>query len=296
MVHSLALFSPQGSLEGYLRYVMKLPMLSAEEEYGLAKRLQQNGDLEAARSLILSHLRYVVRLAKQYKGYGLPVADLIQEGNIGLMKAVKRFDPDQGVRLVSFAVHWIKSEIYEYVVRNWRLVKIATTKAQRKLFFNLRKWMQNGRHLTHGDRAQIAEKLTVSEAEVLEMEKRLLSQDCALEKTEDTTDTAALAPIQYLSDPRHVAEAAVLADEKARATLALQEALSQLSPRAQVIVERRWLSDEKATLQALAEELGVSIERVRQLEKQALLALRSHLSTTLPALPALEETDETTVA
>ncbi|MGO3889667.1 MAG: RNA polymerase sigma factor RpoH [Paenalcaligenes sp.] len=269
-----------GSLEAYISAVNAQPMLTPEEEVALGQRLQKESDLDAARQLIMSHLRLVVSISRQYLGYGLPQADLIQEGNIGLMKAVKRFDPDRGVRLVSFAVHWIKAEIHEYVVRNWRLVKIATTKAQRKLFFNLRRMRpEDGQTLNPAEIDDIARELNVRPQDVSEMEIRLTGGELALESSMDDDDDG-FAPISYLSDEGAFEPTQVLAE---RATQSLQgegleNALEKLDPRSRRIIEARWLQDDQtATLHELAAEFGVSAERIRQIEVAAMKKMRTHL-------------------
>lgn len=271
---------PIGNLEAYISAVHRIPMLSQEEELALAQRLQQQGDLHAARGLILSHLRLVVSVARQYLGYGLPHADLIQEGNIGLMKAVKRFDPGRGVRLVSFALHWIKAEIHEYVVKNWRLVKIATTKAQRKLFFNLRSMKQGLGSLGQDEIDSIAQKLNVKREEVIEMETRLGGGDVALEgQVEDGEES--YAPIVYLRDDQN--EPAYQLEARERDHLSgdgLSTALAGLDVRSRHIVECRWLAEpgEEKTLHDLADEFGVSAERIRQIESAALKKMKGSLS------------------
>ena len=268
---------PTGSLEAYIQTVNRFPMLSAEEEVGLAHRFRDAGDLEAARRMVLSHLRLVVALARGYLGYGLPHSDLIQEGNIGLMKAVKRFDPDRGVRLVSFAIHWIKAEIHEYILRNWRLVKVATTKAQRKLFFNLRSMKKGFAPMTRGEAARVAAELNVKPEEVLEMETRLSGQELAFEGERD--DEEAYAPVHYLADaagePSQVLEAEE--SERVRAD-GLKKALSTLDARSRRIIEARWLREKDgATLHDLAAEFKVSAERIRQIEAKALDKMRKAL-------------------
>jgi RNA polymerase sigma-32 factor len=251
-------------------------MLSAEEERACAERFQSEGDLEAARKMVLAHLRYVVRVAKGYAGYGLPLGDLIQEGNLGLMKAVKRFDPTVGVRLVSFAVHWIKAEIHEYVLRNWRIVKVATTKAQRKLFFNLRSMKKRLGWFTDEEVNGVAEDLGVSPKEVLRMEQRLNAMDAPYDGPDVDDDFAYMAPAHTLGDEM-VDPARLIEVEDTTSTdkADLFNALSSLNERAQDIIQRRWLSDDKATLHELASEYGVSAERIRQLEANALKKLRS---------------------
>jgi len=269
---------PTGSLEAYIQTVSRFPILSAEEERSFALRFRQHEDLEAARGLVLSHLRLVVALARGYLGYGLPHADLIQEGNIGLMKAVKRFDPDRGVRLVSFAIHWIKAEMHEYILRNWRLVKVATTKAQRKLFFNLRSMKKGLAPLTSEDISRVATELRVKPEEVIEMETRLAGQEIAFEADQD--DEAAYAPANYLAadhdaEPLRVLEAKQ--SEQARAA-GLENALNSLDARSRRIVEARWLREkDSATLHDLAAEFKVSAERIRQIEAKALEKMRKAL-------------------
>jgi len=259
-----------GSLEAYIQSVNRFPVLRAEEEVTFARRFRDTEDLEAARQLVLSHLRLVVAVARGYLGYGLPHADLIQEGNIGLMKAVKRFDPERGVRLVSFAIHWIKAEIHEYVLRNWRLVKVATTKAQRKLFFNLRSMKRELGPLTSRDVERVAAELKVKPEEVVEMETRLGGRDVAFE-ADDAEE--AYAPVHYLAadetaEPSHVLEATQEEDVQ---SAALKKALEALDPRSRRIVESRWLKEKNpATLHDLAAEFKVSAERIRQIEAKAM--------------------------
>ncbi|MNR01173.1 RNA polymerase sigma factor RpoH [compost metagenome] len=271
---------PQGSLEGYIQAVNSIPVLSAEEERELAMRLQQGGDLEAARQLVMSHLRFVVHVAKSYSGYGLPQADLVQEGNIGLMKAVKRFDPSVGVRLVSFAVHWIKAEIHEYVLRNWRMVKVATTKAQRKLFFNLRKSKKRLGWLNHEEVQAVAADLGVSAADVTEMEARMSNYDQAFDLVGDDEDEGGFAPVHYLEDKSSDLAATIENDNwDSHATRRLSAAMATLDERSQHIIRARWLDEEsKTTLQELADNYGVSAERVRQLEKNALKKLKDAMA------------------
>ena len=272
---------PTGSLEAYIQTVNRFPILSAEQERSLAQRWREKEDLEAARSLVLSHLRLVVALARGYLGYGLPHADLIQEGNIGLMKAVKRYDPDRGVRLVSFAIHWIKAEMHEYILRNWRLVKVATTKAQRKLFFNLRSMKKGLAPLTRDDVRRVATELRVKPEEVVEMETRLSGQEIAFEADHD--DEEAYAPANYLAADRDAEPLRLLEakeSEEGRAS-GLEAALNVLDPRSRRIVEARWLREkDSATLHDLAAEFKVSAERIRQIEAKALEKMRK-------ALPAL---------
>jgi len=281
-ITTMALAVPQssGSLEAYISSVNRIPMLSAEEERALATRLQEQDDLEAARQLIMSHLRFVVHVARSYSGYGLPQADLIQEGNIGLMKAVRRFDPAVGVRLVSFAVHWIKAEIHEYVLKNWRMVKIATTKAQRKLFFNLRKMKKRLGWFTHEEVSTVAETLGVSTNDVLEMEARMSAHDQAFELSSDDDDSrgdnSTYSPAQYLEDKRSDLAEEVEAEQWEQQTQQrLLSAIKTLDERSQDIVRSRWLDEEnKTTLQELADKYQVSAERVRQLEANAMKKLR----------------------
>ncbi|GLQ74657.1 RNA polymerase sigma factor RpoH [Vibrio sp. vnigr-6D03] len=274
--YSMALVT-QDSLDSYIRSVNSYPMLTAEEERGLAERLHYKGEIDAAKGLILSHLRFVVHVARGYSGYGLPMADLVQEGNIGLMKAVKRFNPEVGVRLVSFAVHWIKAEIHEYVLRNWRIVKIATTKAQRKLFFNLRKSKKRLGWFNNGEVETVARELGVEPSEVREMESRLAAQDAAFELPAEDDDSAAAysAPVLYLEDKQSDVAENVEADNwETHTNNRLSHALATLDERSQFIVRSRWLDDQKSTLQELADKYGVSAERIRQLEKNAMKKLK----------------------
>ncbi|EIK2269213.1 RNA polymerase sigma factor RpoH [Vibrio cholerae] len=275
--YPMALVS-QDSLDSYIRSVNGYPMLSADEERELAERLHYKGDIDAAKGLILSHLRFVVHVARGYSGYGLPMADLVQEGNIGLMKAVKRFNPEMGVRLVSFAVHWIKAEIHEYVLRNWRIVKIATTKAQRKLFFNLRKSKKRLGWFNNGEVETVARELGVEPAEVREMESRLAAQDAAFEMSaeDDENGMAYTAPVLYFEDKHSdLADNLEAENWEAHTTQRLSMALASLDERSQHIVRARWLDDDnKTTLQDLAEMYGVSAERIRQLEKNAMRKLK----------------------
>ncbi|GAB4172167.1 MAG: RNA polymerase sigma factor RpoH [Rhodocyclaceae bacterium] len=271
--------STLGSLEAYIQGVNRFPMLTQEQEMELGRRLRRDGDVEAARALVLSHLRLVVSIARNYLGYGLPHADLIQEGNIGLMKAVKRFDPERGVRLVSFAIHWIKAEIHEYILRNWRLVKIATTKAQRKLFFNLRSLKQDLRTLGEGETAAIARQLRVGSQDVAEMEIRMSGQDVSLENGPEDAEER-VAPIAYLADPAD-GPADALAERQIQAVQeeGLKRAIGSLDPRSRSIIERRWLSEGGgATLHELAAEYGVSAERIRQIESKAMQKIRAELA------------------
>jgi len=273
--------STVGSLDQYVQAVNRFPMLSVEREQELARRYRENEDLDAARELVLSHLRVVVAIARNYLGYGLPHADLIQEGNIGLMKAVKRFDPDRGVRLVSFAIHWIKAEIHEFVLRNWRLVRIATTKAQRKLFFNLRSMKTGLDPLSQGEIADVADTLNVKPEEVAEMETRLAGRDVPLEPGGDD-DERSYAPIAYLADPAAEPSQALEAEESARLrTEGLASALESLDPRSRRIIEARWLREQDgATLHDLAQEFNVSAERIRQIEAKAMQKMRGLLAET----------------
>ncbi len=270
-----ALAGPLGSLDAYLERVSRIAVLDRDEERALAERFRSNADLEAARQLVLSHLRFVVHIARGYSGYGLPVGDLIQEGNVGLMKAVKRFDPSLNVRLVSFAVHWIRAEIHEYVLRNWRLVKIATTKAQRKLFFNLRRLKKNLTWLSVEETAAVARDLGVTPAEVTEMEKRLAARDMSFDPAPEAEDEELYSPAAYLpapdADPAAQVEEAESADDS---STRLRGALSLLDERSRDIVERRWMAEDKATLHELAGKYGVSAERIRQIESSALGKLR----------------------
>ena len=268
--------SVAGSLEAYIQTVNRFPILTQEQETALARRYVLEGDLDAARQLVVSHLRVVVAVARGYLGYGLPQADLIQEGNIGLMKAVKRFDPERGVRLVSFAVHWIRAEIHEYVLRNWRMVKIATTKAQRKLFFNLRSLKKSFETLGTEDVKSVARQLGVKPEEVVEMETRLSGKDIALEPAGEDDDES-YAPIAYLAaedaEPGRILEHEETARLRSRG---LEQALAGLDPRSRRIIEARWLAEKDgATLHDLAAEFGVSAERIRQIEAKALAKMKS---------------------
>ena len=270
-----------GNIDAYISAVNRLPMLSHEEEVSLARRLRQQNDLAAAQQLVLSHLRLVVSVARNYLGYGLPHADLIQEGNIGLMKAVKRFDPEQGVRLVSYAIHWIKAEMHEYILKNWRLVKVATTKAQRKLFFNLRSHKEGLDSMTLKQVDSLAKSLNVKREEVIEMETRLTGRDIALEAPTDEEDDK-FAPIAYLSSDAHEPTAVLEAKQFDRMqTEGLEAALGKLDPRSRRIVEARWLANDDgsgATLHDLADEFGVSAERIRQIETVALKKMKGSLA------------------
>ncbi|HQN14149.1 MAG TPA: RNA polymerase sigma factor RpoH [Quisquiliibacterium sp.] len=281
--HGAALALPAvGNLDAYISFVNRLPMLTAEREAELARRLRAHADLEAARELVMSHLRLVVSVARQYLGYGLPHADLIQEGNIGLMKAVKRFDPERGVRLVSFALHWIKAEIHEYVLKNWRLVKVATTKAQRKLFFNLRAHKTDGHTLSAGEVDAIARELNVRERDVVEMETRLGGRDMSLEPVSDDADDD-YSPIAYLAAPQ--SEPTQIIERREYDRLqgeGIEQALAALDARSRRIIEARWLRDESEgggrTLHELADEFGVSAERIRQIEAKALQKMKGSLA------------------
>ncbi|KGT91096.1 RNA polymerase factor sigma-32 [Erwinia typographi] len=269
--------APLGNLDSYIRAANVWPMLTAEEEKALAERLHYQGDLDAAKTLILSHLRFVVHVARNYSGYGLPQADLIQEGNIGLMKAVRRFNPEVGVRLVSFAVHWIKAEIHEYVLRNWRIVKVATTKAQRKLFFNLRKAKQRLGWFNQDEVEMVARELGVTSKDVLEMESRMAAQDMTFDPTpDDEGEGRSMAPMLYLQDKSSDFADGIEEDNwDAHAADKLSDAMQGLDERSQDIIRARWLDDDnKTTLQELADKYGVSAERVRQLEKNAMKKLR----------------------
>jgi len=273
------LAGPLGSFDAYVDRVSRIPILSREEESELARRLKGEGDLDAARALVLAHLRFVVHIARGYSGYGLPVGDLVQEGNVGLMKAVKRFDPDVGVRLVSFAVHWIRAEIHEYVLRNWRLVKVATTKAQRKLFFNLRKLKKNLGWLSDAETRAVASDLGVSPEEVTEMEKRLSSRDLSFDPVPESDDEEAYTPAMYLPAPDADPAVAVEREEWDDSTSRrMSDALTALDERSRDILESRWMVEEKATLHELAERYGVSAERIRQIEANAIRKLRGMIA------------------
>lgn len=269
-----------GSLDSYVQAVNRFPTLTAEEELALATRLKIHNDLDAARQLIVSHLRVVVSVARGYAGYGLPQADLIQEGNIGLMKAVKRYDPERGVRLVSFALHWIRAEIHEFVVRNWRMVKIATTKSQRKLFFNLRSMKQGLEPLKPQQVSEIAQQLNVSEHDVVDMEARFAGHELALETT-NSDEEDAYSPIQYLADDAEHEPSRILENNQRERlqTTGLANALASLDERSRRIVEARWLTEDHAlTLHDLAAEFNVSAERIRQIEQKALNKMHASLS------------------
>jgi RNA polymerase sigma-32 factor len=271
----LILSGPTGSLDSYIQAVNAVPVLSKEQEQELARRLVDSEDLDAARRLVMSQLRFVVHIARGYSGYGLPLGDLIQEGNIGLMKAVKRFDPDVGVRLVSFAVHWIRAEIHEFVLKNWKLVKVATTKAQRKLFFNLRKAKKRLGWLSAEETKAVAEDLGVSEREVSEMEQRLYSHDVAFDPVPGDDEEKPYAPALYLPNPEADPAAEVEADDwNSQAENALAVALEDLDERSRDILESRWLAEKKTTLHDLAEKYAVSAERIRQIENNAIRKLK----------------------
>ncbi len=277
----LSLSVPGQNIESYVQALRTVPLLTIDEERALAVRLQQDNDFEAARKLVLSHLRFVVHIAHSYRGYGLPQSDLIQEGNIGLMKAVKRFDPTVGVRLVSFAVHWIRAEIHEYILRNWRIVKVATTKSQRKLFFNLRSAKKRLSWLTHDEVQHVAQDLGVSVKDVLEMEVRLNSNDTSFDGCQNAEDEEndSLTPAGYLEDHRYDPASLIEEDEWTRhGNGQLANAIGQLDGRSQDILQKRWLHEEKVTLQDLAQQYQVSAERIRQIEQNALSKLRKNLS------------------
>ena len=271
----LMLTGPVGSLDAYIQAVSSVPVLSKEDEQTLARDFIDNGNLDAARELVMAHLRFVVHIAKGYSGYGLPIGDLIQEGNVGLMKAVKRFDPDVGVRLVSFAVHWIRAEIHEFVLKNWRVVKVATTKAQRKLFFNLRKAKKGLAWLSADETEAVAKDLGVSAHEVTEMEKRLAARDAAFDLGPADDEERTFAPAAFLeseeADPADLVESA---DWQQDATSRLTEALADLDDRSRDILQQRWLSEKKTTLHDLADRYGVSAERIRQIESAAITKLK----------------------
>ena len=288
MTHAMVAAQPEhqltlarGDLTGYIQQVNSFPMLSADEERQLATRLREDGDLEAARQLVLSHLRFVVHVARTYSGYGLPLGDLIQEGNIGLMKAVKRFDPTVGVRLVSFAVHWVRAEIHEFILRNWRIVKVATTKAQRKLFFNLRSAKKRLGWFTENEVRAVAEDLGVKPEVVREMESRMSGQDVGFDLSSEDSDedSRSFSPAAYLSapntDPAELLESDDWEDHNQQA---LYQALAGLDERSRDILAQRWLADNKATLHELAERYGVSAERIRQLEANAIKKLRTAIA------------------
>jgi RNA polymerase sigma-32 factor len=271
------LAGPIGSFEAYAQRVSQIPVLDREQEQQLATRFRQDNDLDAARQLVVSHLRFVMHIARGYAGYGLPMGDLVQEGNVGLMKAVKRYDPTQGVRLVSFAVHWIRAEIHDYVLRNWRLVKIATTKAQRKLFFNLRRMKKNLGWLTQEETQAVAKDLGVSASEVTEMEQRLAARDMSFDPAPEGDDEERYyGPAQYLPSPdADPAEQAESTEWDADVRDRLATAVAGLDARSQDILRRRWLAEEKPTLHDLADQYGVSAERIRQIEAAAIKRVRT---------------------
>ena len=279
---SLVLPLPTGNLDQYIRAAFTIPVLSAEEEHALAVRLQTGNDLDAARQLVMSHLRFVVRIARGYNGYGLQLADLIQEGNIGLMKAVKRFDPDAGVRLVSYAVHWVRAEMHEFILRNWRIVKVATTKAQRKLFFNLRSKKKRLGWMNQEEVNGIAEDLGVKPEVVLEMESRLSGHDIGFDLTaaDDDEDSHHFAPAAYLTDESNDPALTVEQNEWSSTNISsLIDALKTLDERSRTILEERWLTDDKSTLHELAARYDISAERIRQLEKNAIGKLKKTMLT-----------------
>ncbi|HWX79969.1 MAG TPA: RNA polymerase sigma factor RpoH [Steroidobacteraceae bacterium] len=271
---------PVGSLDSYIDRVSQIPVLSKEDEVALAVRFRSEADLDAARQLVLSHLRFVVHIARGYLGYGLPMGDLVQEGNVGLMKAVKRFDPGVGVRLVSFAVHWIRAEIHEYVLRNWRLVKVATTKSQRKLFFNLRRMKKNLAWLSEAETAAVARDLGVEVSDVREMEQRLSARDMSFDPAPESDEEETYSPALYLpasnADPAVEVERAEWEEDS---TDRLSIALEKLDERSRSILKRRWMTDDKATLHELADEFGISAERVRQVESNAINKLKGLMAT-----------------
>jgi RNA polymerase sigma-32 factor len=273
--NGLIFAGPIGSLDGYIDRVSQIPVLSREDELALAIRFRSEDDLGAARELVLSHLRFVVHIARGYLGYGLPMGDLVQEGNVGLMKAVKRFDPGVGVRLVSFAVHWIRAEIHEYVLRNWRLVKVATTKSQRKLFFNLRRMKKNLAWLSEEETRAVAKDLGVEVSDVREMEQRLSARDMSFDPTPDADEEENYSPAMYLpasnADPAIEVEREEWEEDSSER---LSVALEKLDERSRSILKRRWMTDDKATLHELADEYGISAERVRQVESNAISKLK----------------------
>ncbi len=275
----LQLAVPTGNLESYIQATRSIPMLSAEEETALARQWQENHELDAAQQLVLSHLRFVVHVARSYSGYGLPQADLIQEGNIGLMKAVKRFDPNVGVRLVSFAVYWIRAEIHEYILRNWRIVKVATTKAQRKLFFNLRSAKQRLGWFNQDEVEAVADDLGVTTRDVREMESRMSGQDIGFDEPDDDDDRPTLSPVGYLEDISH--EPATMVENQEwedHNKQQLMAAMQDLDERSRDIITQRWLSENKSTLHELADKYSISAERIRQLENNAMKKLRGALA------------------
>ena len=280
LAHDVALAGPVGSLDSYIHAVGAIPVLSKEDEQALSRRFTDQEDLDAARELVMAHLRFVVHIAKGYTGYGLPLGDLIQEGNVGLMKAVKRFDPNYDVRLVSFAVHWIRAEIHEFVLKNWRIVKVATTKAQRKLFFNLRKNKKSLAWLSHSETLAVAEDLGVTPKEVTEMERRLSARDAIFDPAPGADDEHSFTPAAYLpsenADPAELVEKTDWNDDAASR---MTEAMKDLDERSQDILQSRWLTDDKMTLHELADRYGISAERIRQLEANAIKKLRTAIVT-----------------
>ena len=277
--HDLALAGPVGSLDAYIQGVGAIPVLTKEDEQALAHSFREDEDLDAARDLVMAHLRFVVHIAKGYTGYGLPLNDLIQEGNVGLMKAVKRFDPEYGVRLVSFAVHWIRAEIHEFVLKNWRIVKVATTKAQRKLFFNLRKKKKTLSWLSAAETKAVVEDLGVSAKEVTEMEKRLHSRDAIFDPTPDADDERNFTPAAYLPSPdADPAKQVETADWNENAISRMTSALNILDDRSRRIIKERWLTESKMTLHKLAAEYNISAERIRQIEVNAIKKLRNAMA------------------
>jgi RNA polymerase sigma-32 factor len=276
LAHDVALAGPVGSLNSYIHGVGAIPVLSKEDEQALSRRFTEFEDLDAARELVMAHLRFVVHIAKGYTGYGLPLSDLIQEGNVGLMKAVKRFDPDYDVRLVSFAVHWIRAEIHEFVLKNWRIVKVATTKAQRKLFFNLRKNKKSLAWLSHAETLAVAEDLGVTAKEVTEMEKRLSARDAIFDPAPGADDEHSFTPAAYLptenADPADLVEKTDWHDD---ATSRMAAAMKGLDERSQDILQSRWLTESKMTLHELADRYSISAERIRQIEANAIKKLRT---------------------
>jgi RNA polymerase sigma-32 factor len=276
---AIATTLPTGNIDAYISAAYRLPMLSADEEKSLALKLRDNNDLDAARMLVLSHLRFVIRVARGYSGYGLALPDLIQEGTVGLMKAVRRFDPDMGVRLVSFAVHWIKAEIHEFVLRNWRIVKVATTKAQRKLFFNLRSSKKRLGWFSREEVEGVAEELGVKPETVLEMEARMNNHDLAFDGAGSDDEQAPVAPASYLQDVRmEPSRQLERIDSEENDRSELYTALDELDERSKEILSARWLSEKKATLHELADRYGVSAERIRQIEKAAMNKLKAQLA------------------
>jgi RNA polymerase sigma-32 factor len=278
--NALVFAGPVGSLDSYIERISQIPVLTKDEEIALAVRFRSEADLDAARQLVLSHLRFVVHIARGYLGYGLPMGDLVQEGNVGLMKAVKRFDPTVGVRLVSFAVHWIRAEIHEYVLRNWRLVKVATTKSQRKLFFNLRKMKKNLAWLSEAETQAVAKDLGVEVSDVREMEQRLSARDMSFDPAPEANEEENYSPAMYL--PASNADPAIEVEREEweeDSSVRLEMALERLDERSRSILKRRWMTDDKATLHELADEYGISAERVRQVETNAINKLKGLMAT-----------------